>query len=74
MVACQCNHLPEAQLFLKYGADINSRMVDGASSVFLVAQNGYPNVLSFLLKNGANAHAPRKVCSKKCSITSVTCT
>lgn len=61
IVACQCNHLEVARLLLEHGADVNSRMVDGASAVFVTAQNGHSEMLSFLLRSGANAHMLRKV-------------
>ena len=61
LVACQCNHIEAAKHLLIRGADVNSRMADGASAVFLVSQNGHDNILQFLLKSGANAHALRNV-------------
>ena len=50
-----------ARFLLCQGADVNSRMIDGASAVFLAAQNGHEDIISFLFESGANAHAPRMV-------------
>ena len=61
LVACQCNHMTVAKYILSQGADVNSRMIDGASAVFLAAQNGHDNVIVFLFEAGANAHAARSV-------------
>ena len=61
MVACQCNHIDVVEELIKNGADINVQMVDGASPLFITAQNGHLNMLTFLLKKGAKPKIKRKV-------------
>ena len=43
------------------GADIQAQMVDGATPLFITAQNGHHELLKFLLKKGAEVDIKRKV-------------
>ena len=49
------------QELLDRGADIHAQMVDGATPLFITAQNGHNELLKFLLKKGAEVDIKRKV-------------
>ena len=60
-MACQCNHLDVVKELLDRGADIHAQMVDGATPLFITAQNGHNHLLSFLITQGAEVDVKRKV-------------
>ena len=60
-MACQCNHLDVVEELLREGADIHTQMVDGATPIFISAQNGHLKMLKFLLSKGSSTSMCRKV-------------
>lgn len=62
-MACQCNHVEVAEELLNNGADIHAQMVDGATPLFIAAQNGHVKMLKFLLAKGAKVDMTREVCA-----------
>ena len=50
-----------AEELLTHGADIHVQMVDGATPLFITAQNGHYKMLKFLLSKGAKPNLTRKV-------------
>jgi len=61
VVASQGNHADTVSYLLSVDADISAQMIDGASSLFLAAQNGHKEVLEILLEEGASPKVCRKV-------------
>ena len=49
---------------LARGADIHAQMIDGATALFITAQNGHAELLKFLLSKGADPKMKRKVTYK----------
>ena len=49
------------QILLERGCDTNSRLNDGASSLFLAAQAGNLRIVSLLISKGAEVDAKRNV-------------
>ena len=50
-----------AEELISRAADIEVQMVDGATPLFISAQNGHLKMLKFLLGKGANPNTKRKV-------------
>jgi ankyrin repeat protein len=46
---------------LAHGADIHAQMIDGATPLFITAQNGHCNLLTYLVSQGADVNLRRKV-------------
>ena len=64
-MACQCNHLDVVEELLSRGADLHAQMIDGATPLFITAQNGHLHLLKYLISRGADVNVKRQVLHNK---------
>ncbi len=55
LVASEKGILSDVEMFLKAGADINTKTLEGVTPLMYAAQKGYLEIVEFLLEKGADA-------------------
>jgi len=58
--AAYWGNLEAGSTLLKFGADIEAQDTNGATPIHFAAEFGYPEMVRFLIENGANANCQQK--------------
>lgn len=69
--AIECGHKEVIQLMLERGVDINTIDYEGNSGLHVAAKQGFYEITSMLLKQGANFESSNNVCISRNFVTVV---